>query len=939
MNKVILKNFAVNKNMTIEIWNPKEMPFGSLSNGATYIMKIENETYTTVTNYIYSNLLNNKEYFGILKHLNTKDVYEYLNRYDKDYINSTILKSLKEATVQKFKNKELEEILLTTENYPIVFISDDNLMGSGREGFGKNFVGKILMDIRNSIMTKKGEKEKKLYEAYTALEVLEKTMLEEGNDLSNFSGLNQKEIIEKHIYMKGIERAKIQKIDLSKSSYQEIINKYRYILREPSKNIINTLSQGGEENLKLLQILEASIKRPHILFLYVKKKYISGLRFTQLKKIKDTIFDIYVHNVLETRYPELPKNKYNEAMDKEFNINAIEYDVLKDQIYELYKKKVLNEHVMEKIKMSVNFKVIPENTVSSIEGIDIDELVKMSKPEDNKLVISFRSYSNFEETPYYILSPFIYTDMLEINGLKYPSVMHYVMATLFSTLPDVKTIQNAHKMILLNPEGSQDDNLNYDNYEQLFYKYDNEKYYQFNKLKKRLASIGLNKKFEDIGLQELLLATGNNQLIWNDPYDEILGVGFSKGGENFVGKYLMELRDKIKKNEESLENIKQGDISRIMENDIFMRSWSEMRLNDICKVVKQVKKYIIKKYKVEEEKVNIDYTFILNVLNKVYYQCNDLVPDFDKNKTTPPQYFRSLVKTCFGFNNTTEDIITLLWDRIVIMIYFISKHIPKLKNIKNVLAKIEIIVSSKNKCINIINNNQDNCIISAIVNIIKKLSEFNSLYGYPTNTNKDDVETAINIILNRGVKLDTKSPEFNTFTRPDEYNDINVLNVGSFDIPDVDPNMTDFNDEENYFDDAEKRIEQYEDNDEEEDDEEDIYDTMYDLEKEEADADAENNEDYGSYDGSKYKRPTPNPDRWINIQRQMEEKIENMERMRFEKYKNVNKIALFLDENGIISSNNTILAEYIIDAVIIIKKFQMPNKVKTNRINFFATTV
>ena len=53
---------------------------------------------------------------------------------------------------------------------------------------------------------------------------------------------------------------------------------------------------------------------------------------------------------------------------------------------------------------------------------------------------------------------------------------------LFLTLPEVKDINSAHNLILLNPEGSQEDNLNYDSYEQLFYKYDNETYYQYNKL-------------------------------------------------------------------------------------------------------------------------------------------------------------------------------------------------------------------------------------------------------------------------------------------------------------------------------------------------------------------------------------------------------------------------------------------------------------------------
>ena len=79
--------------------------------------------------------------------------------------------------------------------------------------------------------------------------------------------------------------------------------------------------------------------------------------------------------------------------------------------------------------------------------------------------------------------------------------------------------------------------------------------------------------------------------------------------------------------------------------------------------------------------------------------------------------------------------------------------------------------------------------------------------------------------------------------------------------------------------------------------------------------------------------------RWHDIKLRIAKENEERERKRFEIYKNVNKITLFLDANNIISSNNSVISEYIIDAVNIIKKFKMSPKIKTNRINFFATTL
>ena len=78
-----------------------------------------------------------------------------------------------------------------------------------------------------------------------------------------------------------------------------------------------------------------------------------------------------------------------------------------------------------------------------------------------------------------------------------------------------------------------------------------------------------------------------------------------------MGRYLSELRDKFKQDEDKIEAIAEKDIANIMQNDIFMRSWLEMRMNDICKVTKEIKKYVVTKYKKE---VTIDINFLMNVL-------------------------------------------------------------------------------------------------------------------------------------------------------------------------------------------------------------------------------------------------------------------------------------------------------------------------------------
>ena len=885
---------------TIDIWNAKELPFGPLSNNAIFIMNINNETYNTVTNFIYSNLINNKEYFNILKSINVKEIYDYFNKYDKTIVNNLITSTMKTAYDEKFKNKEFEEVLLSTEFYPILYVNNDNILGTGPDGRGQNLIGRYLIEKRDILNSK--ILDTKLYESYLALQILQKLITEYNNDLTNFAGLNQKEIINKYIYIKGVETAKIQKIDLSPYSYEQIIEKYKWVLETilPNKNIIELL-KSTTENLKIVNLLEVSLTRPYILLLYTKKNLYKTLRASQLNKIKNRIFDIYVDNLIEINFPDLPKNKYEQAKKEEIgSLTFNELDVLKEQVYKFFNDGILPLNVTKKIKDIVDLNVISERRVQNAQQFDIDYMIQSHLKRDEKLVITFNYNSTQEQTPYYIFSPLVYTSMLNINGFSYPTVMHYIIANLFSILPEIKTLTNAHKYLLLNQEGDQNDRLNYDEYEYLFYKYEDEKYYQFNRLRKKLATIGLNKKFEDIGLQELLLATGNNELLWKDPYDDILGSGFSGGGENFVGKYLVELRTNVYNKQDKIENISPADISKITENDIFMRSWVEMRLKDICKISNEIKDYVNKK---NGKEVDIDINFLINVLDTIYQPCYESIKDLDNVTSSPPIYFRELVGKCFGFKNITGDMVNLLWNRIIVLIYFLLKYTPKLKNIKQILSKIEIIVSNKTKCVEVVNNNEDNCIISAIVNILKKLTIFNTKNGYKPIITKYDVQTATNIILNKTkVKLDKNVPNFDTF-----INDDNIINIGNFDLDDKEDNESEDKYEIVFEDDEQSEASEIDYPDEE-----------------------DNKEDDEDIDGM---------NRWHDIKLRIAKENEERERKRFEIYKNVNKITLFLDANNIISSNNSVISEYIIDAVNIIKKFKMSPKIKTNRINFFATTL
>jgi ribA/ribD-fused uncharacterized protein len=59
---------------------------------------------------------------------------------------------MRTAIRAKFKNKPLQELLLSTRDFPLVQLKkDDKFWGSGKKGHGLNMLGKLLMELRQEI--------------------------------------------------------------------------------------------------------------------------------------------------------------------------------------------------------------------------------------------------------------------------------------------------------------------------------------------------------------------------------------------------------------------------------------------------------------------------------------------------------------------------------------------------------------------------------------------------------------------------------------------------------------------------------------------------------------------------------------------------------------------------------------------------------------------
>ena len=146
---------------TIEIFNPKDRPFGELSNNSRHPMRIPTSDklnaatmqYPTVTNYIYSKIMRTPAYSAILaQYRPTKDVQTEFNKLIEQQNSDLVRRSVLTALEAKFQqNEDLRGFLLATGTAPINYVSNNPNLGTGSSNNGMNMYGKALMEVRNRL--------------------------------------------------------------------------------------------------------------------------------------------------------------------------------------------------------------------------------------------------------------------------------------------------------------------------------------------------------------------------------------------------------------------------------------------------------------------------------------------------------------------------------------------------------------------------------------------------------------------------------------------------------------------------------------------------------------------------------------------------------------------------------------------------------------------
>ena len=745
----------------VKITSSDELPFGLLSNHYSHDFELDGKTWKSISHYVYYKLIPYfyKDYaISLLTIENPKLLYSEFMKRSQIIYNLEYVKLLEQALREKYKSNEIcAKYLLNTGDARLYYHNEYNTMlgvsknNPGNQDELTNVLGKLLEKIRYEL--RQNYNENLLYVPYMALTVLETVFRSSEYDVSEYINMiqNNEDI-----------------------SFDTIIDKY-------GKNKIKSkmpydIASELDGNTELSKILKLSIQKPVILIYYVLKLHLRNYNERMKLKINDIIFDIYIKNLLlKTNSPENYMNElyYVKTYKMKEVISKMFYDDLLDSELTIEIKNKINEiDIMndEDIEYFEKYDILAENKnlLKEQKLASADEIYLFDDTDVYLSINSVVKNMDFE----FKLSEYTYnekTETVEINTTPktYKSIFEYIELSM-------------HNILYLSP----------------YLK--NNNYY---KIKKRELLIkALKIKFGVIDVFDypryvydfrhvLKSLCDNKEIIFIDDDPEI-GCQYlknNKSGENELGKYLTKLCKEI----DISDNYDSFNYNMVefIENDVFMKRWMTVQVEYIMCLIVNIVSYITN---TKNENIEVNKEIINKILNNTIKFNSDV-----ENKLKVPNFFYDIIrkksKNFLNFkNNEIGDIVSIIWQSITDNITLLNTNNQHI--IKSSIYKIQLILSSKQKCNKITENEYDNCICIAILNIIESINKINKI----SDLEQNEINCVNSILLKKynGIKK-IVSDEINE----DELNQI----FGNYIEDEKNENDEDENDEENYDEEDEDR--------------------------------------------------------------------------------------------------------------------------------------
>lgn len=723
-----------------------------LHNNFPVALEYKGREWKSVTNFVYGMSLGGSE-THIVKKAKPTQAMELFKTFKKKEDQQLMIEALVNALEVNI-TPEVSQLLLATKNNFLNFEADPQdalLQYMNRD----NTMGQVFSVLRHKLVMKMKQKaETNLYEAYKAIKKLQ-YLMSLGKDIRQYN----------------------------KADAKEINRKITVAITFPEKNLVVDLYCKGK--LKN-PILNHELKEPGNLASLVRCNNISSFKMIRLKQRRLELLKLY----LEYRYQEYQKDKKYSEFENAFSLAEQEH--LEEIVVFLYEQKSFIPSLQEKMKKTLETISIPSEKeieearkiIKSVNAKHWGNLnIRCFKHVSSSIITINSSQKPFSLLYYLPYQPVIIKTQLLTqkplpSTLSFSSSFHYFLALKISFTLNT-SLQEANQKL-------PDDLLEAFNIEQKI---------EFEDRKQTLEKylkIALSLKFKKRAFKERLALTGSKNLIFEND-DLILGKSQGEEGLNLTGKYLETLRSS--KLTGLQQSVSLDQLLSIFNDDGIVKNWAVKTYNNMKMTVMILKNYIQKLNLQKNIRVGPD---LVETVLETFYSGQKVV---DAKIPGIPVKLKSL------FNQELElyrdqdnlehevrfhqELNQAIWKRIFSIIYNISqkvKNLTKLKIISFIKRVEDQKPNSDFECETIlrISTPMDNCIVSAVLNLLKKVHGITQKYTHQPILSVDDIEIALQVLVNTTqIKYDKsietvrqlltqeylKSPEttFNAFKR--NFND------------------------------------------------------------------------------------------------------------------------------------------------------------------------
>lgn len=380
---------------TVTIHNSLDKPFGKLANDALLPFKVRSHTYNSVVNYVYANLLPESTFKEELSQTMPKNVISTFDEVRMHLKQSIIQSAAHRGILEKTKqDADFVKALMDTNDFKIVYYSENSFLGIGRSKDGENIYGQALEQARNELQTQQNKVNQK-----------------DNIYLSYIAEINLKKALRKHNLEKYISKDKKRSIRRLVDALVQDYGKTEVYSNAPDIDTILTLHD--KRNI-------INYSDPNSLIRLVRKNNARSVLKKNLFELKQAALHAFTDYTI-SKNVTLSEDK-TALKDQLFDILPSKREEFSNRILDLYSVKALPDEIKEKIKRFKSQWYFPTD-----KDIEFFETENIKLPEVTTQITDvnvgiFKVYAKEG-----ILSPLFQGKKdLVINNLKFKSISHYM---------------------------------------------------------------------------------------------------------------------------------------------------------------------------------------------------------------------------------------------------------------------------------------------------------------------------------------------------------------------------------------------------------------------------------------------------------------------------------------------------------------------------------